>query len=297
MMRTEVSALNAVLLPEEVDFKAEQPRPLRPLKFFRLRKDDEAASQFFAARTAKLRAQREEFFDGDVAFAEAEKRAFVAAMQAKFDALLGRGWGIFRQPYTCVKRYADTVRTIELVELVREYSAQARWPLELTLIVEPHGDMSDDLEEIQTREAQVQAPDGDYLMPYYEPEHVLNENEQQRRTREERYQVLKREHLRRLRGDEAGELLYPPEDEPVEIDDEEMAEPLTPIEDLEEGGVAIAPPPPAPPDSESLSDDLMFYLAVYEDCVVVNSYWADRAEYTMGVPFVTWTAEEAALLK
>ncbi len=294
MMRTEVSALNAGLLPEEMDFKAEQPRPIRPLRCYRLEKEDNAGSEFFTAREQKLMAEREQFYDGDLAMAEAEKRAFTAAMQTGFDALLGRGWGIFQLPYTSIKRYADSVRVMELVELVREYSAQSRFPLYLTLIVAPHADMSDELAEIKKREAETSASDGDYLLPYYEPKRVLDENEEQRRAREDRYRVLQREHLRRLRGDEEGDLPYPPEDEPEE---EEEEEPLASIDEEEsEGGVAIAPPPPAPPDSESLSDDLMFYLAVYEDCVVVNSQWADRAEYTLGVPFVIWTPEVVAEL-
>ncbi len=302
MMRMEVAALNAGLLPEAIDFQAEKPRPLGPLKFYRLMKGNaEGAEAFFRERQLKFEAEREKFYDGDLAFQNAEKRSFAAAMQAKFDALLGRGWGLFNLPYVSVKRFQDTSRTQEFVQLVREYSAQCRWPQPVTFIIEPHGDMSEDLEEMKAREAKVSAPDGDFLMPYYDPEQVLEENAEGRRAREERYELLKREHLRRLRGEEAGDLVYAAEEEPeepAEEDEEENEESLTTEDDDEgEGGVAIAPPPPAPPEAgASISDDLMFYLEVHEECVVANSHWADRAEYTLGVQFVPWTAEDAAAL-
>ncbi|MDQ6859848.1 MAG: hypothetical protein M3032_01640, partial [Verrucomicrobiota bacterium] len=61
--------------------------------------------------------------------------------------------------------------------------------------------------------------------------------------------------------------------------------------------VAIAPPPPPRPDEKNLSDHLMFYLEVHEDCVVASSNWAERARYTLGVPFVTWTPAEAESLR
>lgn len=298
MMRTEVSALNAGLLPEALDFAAEQPRPLGPLKFYRYSDDeDRGAAQFFSSREAETDAVREKFYDGDEVFKNAERRVFCTVMQAKYDQLLGRGWGIFRAPFVTIRRYPDTLRLVELVEMVRQYSAQSRFPLHVTFIVEPHGDMSEDLEEMRAREMKTSEPDADYLIKYYEQENVLEENEEGRRHREERYELLKREHLLRLRGEEEAELLYlakgePEPDEPAP--EEEIEEPLSP-EDDGEGGVAIAPPPTPPPSAavEQLSDQLMFYLFVYEDCATTNSHWAERAQYHLGVPFPVWPGAEA----
>ena len=92
-------ALNAGLLPEELDFRAEEPRPLAPLKFYRFVDEAKEARRFFSKRTNQIEAEREKFFDGDAALRAAETRAFCTAMQSKFDHLLGRGWGIFSPPY------------------------------------------------------------------------------------------------------------------------------------------------------------------------------------------------------
>lgn len=297
MMRTEVAALNAGLLPEALDFQAKKPRPLGPLKFYRLGDDQKEASKFFGERTQKIHEEREKFFDGDEALKAAEGRAFCTAMQSKFDELLGRGWGIFRASFPALKRYPDTLRVLELVEVIREYSAQSLFPQHVTFIVEPHADMTDDLEELKAREEKEADPDADYLMKYYETDLVLEENEDDRRQRAERYELLKREHLVRLRDETDGELLHLANDEPEAAPEiEDIEEPLAGDSgDEDEGGVAIAPPPPPPPSAEveSLSDQLMFYLDVYEDCVTVGRHWADRAQYHCGVTFVPWTDEEA----
>ncbi len=76
----------------------------------------------------------------------------------------GRGWGVFEEHFTSVKRYANTKRTMELVEVERKYSALSRWPQHVTLVVEPHRDMTDELEEIQARDAAAPAPDDGYLI-------------------------------------------------------------------------------------------------------------------------------------
>ena len=295
MMRTEVAALNAGLLPEALDFAAEQPRPLAALKFYRLEPSPNKPD-FFATRRAKWEKARDEFYDGDVAFRAAETRAFCNAMQAKFNELLGPRWGIFQSAFVSLKRYADTIRLPELINAVREYSAQSRFPLEITFVVEPHADMSEELEEMQAREAKVAAPDTDYLMKYYEEKSVLEENEEARRQREERYELLKREHLLRLRGEAEAELAYLAKDETPPSEEEQGTEEPNEASDSEEageGGVAIAPPPPAPKDTAQLSDDLMFYLTVFEDCAAANSHWAGRAEYHLGVKFIPWNPEVA----
>lgn len=292
MMRTEVAALNAGLLPEALDFVAETPRPLAPLKFYRVKTD---ATQFFADRDRRLHAEREAFYDGDAVFRKAEERVFCDAMQAKFDRLLGCGWGLFQTPFVKVKRYQDTPRLVELVEIVRQFSARSRFPQHVTLVVEPHGDMSEEMKEIRARHEQANEPDRDYLIKYLEVDSVLEENAEERRHREERYEVLRREHLLRLRGEEAVELAYLAKDAPMPDETEpEREEPLSPGGDEGEGGVAIAPPPPPPPSGESnLSDNLMFYLEIHEDAVTCPSHWADRAQYTLGVPLERWTQADA----
>lgn len=296
MMRTEVAALNAGLPPEADDFLAAVPRPLLPLKFYRLEKDS-AGQEYFRERTRRAQAALLAACDGDSAMLRARARVFIATMQRRFDELLGRGWGIFEEHFTSIKRYKDTTRLRELIDLVRAYQASVTHPPHCTLSVQPHGDMTEELEEIRAREEAESAADEDFLMKYCEEEDVLQENEEWRSQRAERYELLKREHLRKLRGDgDAPAILGVPPDEPEDEEEEEEEEetaaaPESSAEPGSEGGVAIAPPPSPQTNEEAtdLSEDLMFYLDVWEDCVTVTHNWALRAEYSLGQKFEEWT--------
>lgn len=301
MMRMEVASLNAGLLPEAEDFRAEVPRTLPPLKFFLLEKENKLATDYFNQRALDLRASREKFYDGDAALEKAEVRSFGAELQAKMDGLLGRGWGLIRPgPFIQLKRFADTSRVRLVVELLRAASAQLRFPSHFTLIVEPHGDMSEEMEEMTARDAKTQpgAADEDWLAEYYEPEAVLRENEEQRQARRERYEFIQREHLRQLHGEEVDPfLLFLPEDHVLETsdapdaEDEELLSPANGAEDDGDGNVTLAPPPPAPPETESLGEDLMYYLDVWEDCITVFAHWSEQARYNLGQAPEVWTPE------
>jgi hypothetical protein len=304
MMRTEVAALNAGLLPEGPDFEAEKPRKLGPLKFFTTSKENVAAGKFFHARYLEFIEVRERFYDGDAAFAEAETRVAQAAIQERLDQLLGRGWGLlnwhsFVGGYGMfgLKRFADTSRVREVIQVLREHSARSRFPWHFLLSVEPHGDMSEDLEERKAREEKAAATEGDWLAEYYTPESVLRENEEHRRARERHYEFLEREHLMQLRGEEGVDpsLLYLPKDETeqtAEVEEEPIHPPMADDEDA--GGVAIAPPPPPPPETKNLGEELAFHLDVYEDCIVANSHWVDSARYGLGQMPVEWPGDQNA---
>ena len=305
MMRTEVAALNAGLLPEGPDFEAETPREVRPLKFFTMSKENAAAGKFFHARYLELIEVRERFYDGDAAFAVAETRVAQAAIQERLDLLLGRGWGLLNWSSFVggygqfgLKRFADTSRVREVIQVLREHSARSRFPWHFLLSVEPHGDMSEDLEERKAREEKAVATEGDWLAEYYTPESVLRENEERRRMRERYYEFLAREHLLQLREEEGVDpsLLYLPKSEPekpVEVEEEPIPPPTANDDDEDTGGVAIAPPPPPPPGTKDLGQELGYHLDVYEDCIVAGSYWADKARYGLGQMPVEWTSELA----
>jgi hypothetical protein len=65
-------------------------------------------------------------------------------------------------------------------------------------------------------------------------------------------------------------------------------------DDDDQGGVAIAPPPPAPPGTDSLGEELQYYLRLYEDCVVVSGQtWPERARYGLGEAPVEWHPEQS----
>ena len=298
MMHTELAALNAGLLPEALDFEAEKPRTLGPLKFYSNSKGNEAARTFFQERENAVFKERERFFDGDAVFAKAETRAFAARLEARLDQLLGRGWGLLHgcPQHISLKRFPDTCRVGEVIQVLREESARWRLPWCFLLIVQPHGDMSEDLEDMKAREEQESMPEGDWLAQCYEPEWDVREREEDRQVRHRRYEFLKREHLLQLREGENVDpsLLSLPqdEDEPVGAPAPEERINLSISEDDDDGGgVAVAPPRPPPPEIESLGEELEFYLDVYEDCVVANEGWVDTARENLGQEPVEWTPE------
>jgi hypothetical protein len=307
IMRTELAALNAGLPPEENDFLAEKPRKLEPFKFYLVRRKDEAGQKFLIDRHEALRALRANFFQGDHAFAYAEARCFVATLQAALDRMLGRGWGLIiclrGNSGGCLqiefKRYQDSIRIREIIQLLREHSARWRFPWSFPVMVEPHGDMSYELEELKKLDEKAKEPEGHWLKKYLQADDVLEENEESIQRYEEKYQLLEREHLFHLQEDpenfvDPTLLQPPPESEPEEDEtDEEEQLPLTQSsseeDDENSGGVAIAPPPPAPPDTPDLSDQLTYAIQIFEDCIVVHDGWHERARYGLGQAPVEWT--------
>ncbi len=306
-MRTELAALNAGLLPEADDFLAETPRPLGPLPFYFLPKGDEAARDSQTERYNQVTEMRAAFYQGDAALERAEARSFLSQVFAELNVLLGYRWGYLEidsastagRTMLGFKRYQDTARIREIIQLLRELSARSRFPWIFDLHVAPHGDLSYEMEQLQELEEKAKQPEGHWLAKYFDPESVLRENEEDERRNREKYELLEREHLYKLQQQQGDELdpgyALPPdddEDDDEDEDEDEMEEPLsqpTNDDDEGEGGVALAPPPPAPPDTEDLSDQLCYYLTLTEDALYVGEHWADRARYGLGESPVPWT--------
>ncbi len=149
-MRTELSALNAGLLPEADDFLAGTPRPLGPLPFYLLPKDDEAARAYLTERYNEPTEIRDAFYQGDAALEHAESRSFHTQLFAELNRLLGHRWGYVNidgsakagRIMIAFKRYQDTARIREIIQLLRELSSRSRFPWVFDLHVEPHGDLS-----------------------------------------------------------------------------------------------------------------------------------------------------------
>src|SRR5438874_8148466 len=96
------------------------------------------------------------------------------------------------------KRYKDTVRIREIIQFLRQFSAAQRFPWRFFIYVEPHGDMSYELEELKELDEQAKEPEGHWLKKYYQPDAVLEENVETARHFEEKYELLAREHLYHL---------------------------------------------------------------------------------------------------
>jgi hypothetical protein len=308
-MRTELSALNAGLLPEADDFLADAPRPLSPLRFQLIGNENEGAKNYLSRRYHELTDTRSAFYDGDAALERSEARSFLTQLFGELNRLLGLRWGIINidhitkagRTQLAFKRFQDTTRIREIIQLLRELSARSRFPWVFDIMVEPHGDMSYELEQLQELEAKAKTPEGHWLAEYYKPESVLRENEERERHSREKYEILEREHLYKLQqqqGDTIDSNLTPPppadEDEEIDPDNDEdeeelLSQPVTGDDDEEGGGVALAPPPPAPPDTEELSDQLRYAVVLFEDCLLVSEGWADRARYGLGEAPVEWS--------
>jgi hypothetical protein len=323
-MRTELAALNAGLLPEADDFLAEAPRPLAPLKFQLIGKENEAAQNYQHRRYNELTEQRDEHYDGDAALERAESRSLLTLLFANLNHLLGRGWGFIELKHLTragrtqlnFKRYQDTARIREIIQLLREHSARSRIPSCFDIIVEPHGDMSYEMEQLRELQEEMKKPEGHWLAEYFKPESVLEENEEQERHHREKYEFFEREHLYNLQKQQ-GETIDPDlipspndtetdedggDDEVEDINDaaeeeEDREEPLTQgtsDDDDEGGGVALAPPPPAPPGTEDLTDQLCYAVVLFEDRLFVGERWAERARYGLGEGPVEWTEDAPA---
>jgi hypothetical protein len=318
IMRTEVAALNAGLPPETADFETPEPRPLGPLKFYRLSNENKAGIEFFAARDKNASEVREKAYDGDAAMMQSEGRSFREALHRKLNKLLGRRWGIVTvheglnnagDLSLAFKRYQDTVRIREILQFLREESARCRYPWVFRINVEPHGDMSYELEQLRELEEQKNEQEEYWLAKYYRPETALKEDAEQLQRHEERYKYLEAEHRLQLQK-EQGMTITPPsapsvdpgspssddedEEEEEDLAEEELLSAPSSDDDDDQGGVAIAPPPPAPPGTDSLGEELQYYLRLYEDCVVVSGQtWPEQARYGLGEAPVEWHPEQS----
>ena len=127
------------------------------------------------------------------------------------------------------KRYQDTVRIREIIQLLRELSARSRFPWAFDIMVEPHGDMSYEMEQLAELEEKAKQPEGHWLAEYLKPEAVLQESKEEELRYREKYELLEREHLYKLQQQQ-GQTIDPnlvppsPDDAPNEEKNEDPAE-------------------------------------------------------------------------
>jgi hypothetical protein len=199
IIRTELAALNAGLMPWSLDFTVPEPRKLEPVRAFcySLNKDD--AKEAMANREADLRA---EAYGDDRHLNLAEGRWFGREIQQRLDALLGKGWGE-TATYTHggghhhlnVQRFKDVMRMDEIVQVCRELIATCKYPWNILVSAEPHGDLSKEMEEIRARREEEER---DWLDQEYDEKQEREDYEEFRKSRRELYERLEREHRLRL---------------------------------------------------------------------------------------------------
>ncbi|MEO7934303.1 MAG: hypothetical protein ABIT76_14205 [Chthoniobacterales bacterium] len=300
IMATELTALQAALVPWSMDFTIDPPRALEPLRFVVYSRQDEEMKR---VREAKQLKSNEEYHrrvaTEDAALRAAEGKWFEEEIYQRLNRLLGPGWGIPNGNHVPVRRYADVMRFREIVQVLREISAMCRKPANYLLIIEPHGDMSEDMDRMRLRNGEETA---DWLLKPFDAAQEKEEWENFRKGRLEQREFLEREHRMRLQQQGGMEI------NPAEFAHKEEAIPKEKIaagdvpdgveddEDFQEsegdwnddGGLMLPPPDD---ETSEMAQDLGFYAVLLENTLLVASSHDERenATYFMGEEPLEWS--------
>jgi hypothetical protein len=293
ILRTELSALSATLLPWDGDFLAPERRQLAPLRFFVYQPSHEEMKTLPPYDPSKD--PRKAFYGEDEAFARAEARWFALRLQAQLDEFLGKGWGNVNSTaldmpgheHLVFKRFRDVMRFREIVEKLREIASECRFRWQYLISVEPHGDLSDEdeMEDDEERE--------DWLEQEFDPEREKEEWDEFRAQRRLERERLEREHRLKILQQQGAEIdpaefspgsekprpAQPAADAGGDADDEEEGD------EEREGGLAEAIPPD---DEEGLGRDLSFVVSLDEKLLFVSDHMREEAEYLFGETAVSW---------
>jgi hypothetical protein len=285
ILRTELSALSATLLPWDGDFLAPEPRPLVPIRFFVYQPSHDEMKTLPPIDLSKD--PRKGFYGADEAFARAEARWFALRLQARLDEFLSKGWGNVNSTaldmpghqHLVFKRFRDVMRFREIVEKLREIASECRFRWQYLISVEPHGDLSDDDETDEDEERE------DWLEQEFDPEREKEEWDDFRAQRRLERERLEREHRLKIlqqQGAEIDPAEFSPESEkpkPAQASD-------NPDEtENEEGGIAEEIPPD---DEEDLGSELSFVISLNEKLLFVSEHMREEAEYLFGENAVNW---------
>jgi hypothetical protein len=305
ILETELSALHAGLPPWSEDFLNREPRALPPLRWFHYEAQHEESA--IIHNHAAFQDPREKRFQGDPALRAAESRWIAAEINRRLTALLGEGWEVTSSGFGLnIQRYQDVQRLPEIVECLRQLSADCLDPLHYFVSVEPHGDMSQDswLRPRKRRPGSL-----DWLDTERTLDEDIQEREEYRRTRDAELRRLEREHRHEILRQQ-GHAIDPKEfSPPTGIDGLGAPEPLPEPEETEEddapAGAAsadfdtneddenddaggIAEPPPPPPETKSLGEKLSFSMWVSDSGAFVVNHQMDAALAVLSVAFENW---------
>ena len=308
IVATELAAINAALNPDLNDFLADTPRPLGPLRFLTYHPQHEELRRLRTEFPRDPQADgRTREYGADVALSAAEGRWGSEQVRLRLRSLLGDGCGT-GDGYAgaghisiALRRYPDMMRLREVIQVLREFSAASRFPWSYLLRMEPHGDMSDTMEELRLREAQPATSSGDWLVREFDLEQERAQHEEFTRRRREEYERRAAEHRHRLQQEQeiASEELSAPaippqkpsEDEGVVAADDQDPD-LTRGDDEEDGngGVGLMEAPPGEQINEDLSAKLSFIVTLEENILWATSHMLEGAEYCYGEPAENWHA-------
>ncbi len=295
IVRTELAALNMGLVPWDVDFFAPQPRPLKPLRALCYDPQAEEMTKLYAL--SQKDEARDAHYGYDAAMRMAESRWFAMQYRTRLSELLG--WakpsgsdmlGLYSPGggHVSIKRYRDVMRLPEIIQTLRQLLSECRFRWKLMINVEPHGDLSDDMDEIRKRHEQ---EEGDWLCRERDAAQHKADHDDFIRRRRELYARYEREHRLKLIEQAGGEIK--PEDFRVptpaktgqpadeDLDDDEA--------ETDEDDGDLAEPPPGDEGSD-LGRQLQCIVSLQEDILWVTAHMKDDAEYLLSVRTEDWHA-------
>ena len=275
VIQTEIASVNAAIgFVDQTVFVREEPLRLGPLRLIAYdpRRDD-----FKSVRSGLQRLEpRVAAYEDDPVMDPAECRWFDREISRRLNARLAPGWGRIASwgpgfANLTIRRYQDVTKLRDIVAAVREVIAAARFPWGVMLFVDPHGDLGEDLDEIEERHG-----GGDEDEDEFDVESEREEWEDARRRWREHREFLEREHRHRLQAQEGlpiePEAFALPEPEAPPHDDDT-------IQDTEDGG-----------DTNALGLDLDFHLEIGRDIVWAHADAAAKAGYFLEAKFEDWHA-------
>ena len=296
IVRTELAALNIGLVPWDVDFFAPQPRPLKPLRALCYSSQSEEVRKL--ERHLQKDEARDAHYGDDAAMLLAESRWFATQYRTRLAELLGwakpsgsdmLGYYTPGGGSVSIKRYRDVMRMPEILQTLRQLMSECRFRWKVMIDIEPHGDLSDDMEEIRKRYEQ---EEGDWLCRVRSPEQDKAEHEDFIRRRRELYARYEREHRLKLIEQAGGEIkpedfrVPPPAETNQPANDDDLDDD---DEELDEDDGDLAEPPPEH-EGSGLGRELRCIVHLEEDFLWVTSHMKDDAEYLLSVRTEDWHA-------
>lgn len=294
IVATELAAINAALNPDQNDFLADTPRPLRPLRFINYRPQDEEVR-----RLNREFPQKPEDTPRQRAYA-AEVRWGSQQIPGRLLRLLGRGWGrasTFTAGFCHITllRYRDAIRIHEVLRELREFSAGSRYPWQYLLVIEPHRDLEETMEETRAREEEEAKPrPGHWLEKEFDVEQERQLHEEFREGRREEYERLAAEH--RLRLQQEQDLpIDPAAFEPVSVPPRKPGGPAPTAVQEEDAGLDddgdegdLMEGSPGEPIADDAMEMLGCMVTLTEDVLWTTEPMCEDSEYLYGEPAEDW---------
>ncbi len=297
IIATELAAINAALNPDENDFLADPPRPLAPFRFISYQPQQEDVVKLRKEFPRQPEDDRRKFdYGADVAKGAAEARWGAAQIRARLDRLLGEEWTgeliclTAGHLQVTLSRYQDVMRFQDVVAALREFSASSRYPWNFMIVTEPHGDLSEEMDEREERGARRKKP-GPWLVREFDAEETRREQEEWNESRREEYARLEAEHRLRLKEEQQAQV-DPADFSPTPKPPADDASGTTAVRDKEEnagdddGDLLEAEPDDQVEDE--LTEKLRTIVFLHENILWCTSHTRENAEYLFGESAEDW---------